>query len=461
MTKAITHSLRALPQWLHERTFSLSFAWSTAVLVFLAFVLSTEVLLHFHTRESISERRAAALAYASHLRARVDRELNAVLYLSSGLTSYLVVRHQQLDPREVRDILATLHGNSRHIRNFSIAIGYKVAYVYPLAGNEKIVGIDYREIVAQWPSIKFAIDSTKGTLTGPVELLQGGTAFIYRSPILINNQYWGLLSTVIDTRSFFDAAFHGVDSEHYEFAIRSENSPFGNENTVWGDAALFSDTATTKLEVEVPNGKWFFAVRPKLANGKSTLVWIIRIMGWLLALLSAIGVTALLRQRNELARFAGFDSLTNLPNRRLFDDRLEQAIRRHSRNENQQIGILFIDLDDFKEINDRYGHKTGDITLRTAALRIRDEIRISDTVARWGGDEFVVIIEEADAELMSQLTERLRHHLSKPFEADGKTIEVAASFGSALYPAEALSSAGLLELADQRMYEEKQRSKGL
>lgn len=431
------------------------------MLVFLAIVLSTEVLLHFHSRETESERRTAALTYASHLRARVDRELNTVLYLSSGLTSYLVVRHQQLDPREMRDILATLYGNSRHIRNFSIAIGHKVAYVYPLAGNEKVLGIDYQDIQAQWPAIKLAIDSTKGTLTGPVDLLQGGTGFIYRSPILINNQYWGLLSTVIDTRSFFDAAFQSIDSEHYEFAIRSGNGVLGNANAVWGDMALFSDTAVTQLEVEVPNGKWEFAVRPKQSSGTSMLIWIIRVMGWLLALLSSIGVAALLRQRSELARYAGFDSLTNLPNRRLFDDRMEQAIRRHARTKNQQIGVLFIDLDNFKEINDRYGHKVGDITLRTAALRIRDEIRISDTVARWGGDEFVVIIEETDATLITQLTERLRCHLGMPFDADGKTIEITASFGSALYPDESPTPTGLLELADQRMYEEKQYHKGV
>ncbi|WP_177187783.1 diguanylate cyclase domain-containing protein [Formivibrio citricus] len=432
---------------------------STAALVFLAIVLSTEVLLHFHEREAISERRAASLAFASQLRARVDRELNAVLYLSSGLSSYLVVRHQQLNQREMRDILATLHGNSRHIRNFSVAIGHKVAYVHPLVGNEKIVGIDYREITAQWPAIKLAIESAKGTLTGPVQLLQGGTAFIYRTPILVNGQYWGLLSTVIDSHSFFDAAFREIDSERYEFAIRSGNASSAETNAIWGDMALFSDSTATRLEVEVPNGKWFFAVRPRQASGTSMLVWIIRIMGWLLALLSSVGVGALLRQRSELARHAGFDSLTNLPNRRLFDDRLDQAIRRHTRNENQQIGILFIDLDDFKEINDRYGHKVGDITLRTTALRIHDEVRISDTVARWGGDEFVVIIEEADADLMNQLTERLRQHVGKPFEAEGKIIEIAASFGSALYPGDASTLASLLELADQRMYTEKQRHK--
>ena len=456
----MTNFFRTLAEWLYEKTFSQSFARSSAILAFLAVALSTEVLLHYQSKETDSERRTSTLAYASHLRARVDRELNAVLYLSSGLSSYLVVRHQQLDATEIRDILASLHSNGRHIRNFSIAIGYKVAYVYPIAGNEKVIGIDYQKLPAQWPTIKHAIETSKGTLDGPVDLVQGGTAFIYRTPIFIKGKYWGLLSTVIDTHSFFDATFQGIDAERYEFAIRSGNQQNINGSSIWGNMALFSDPEAIQLEAEVPNGKWMFAVRPKLASGKNPQIWIIRMMGWLLALLGGIGAGALLRQRSELAHHAGFDSLTNLPNRRLFDDRLEQAIRRQSRNENKHMGILFIDLDGFKEINDRHGHKVGDITLRTAALRIRDEIRISDTVARWGGDEFVVIIEEADAKRMGHLIERLRHHLGKPFEAEGLSIEIAASFGAALFPDDALSSTDLLKLADQRMYEEKQRRKG-
>lgn len=442
-------------QWLRDISFTPSFLRGVAFVVFLLIGMMTETLLHFHAKDSQTERRAAALTYANQLRARVDRELNAVMFLSSGLTSYLVVRHDRIDPGEMRDILASLHSNSRHVRNFSIATGYTVSYVYPLAGNEKILGVDYRTLPEQWPAVRLAIEKARGTLTGPVSLVQGGMAFIYRSPIYVKDHYWGILSTVIDSRSFFDSAFRELDTEHYQFAIRQGKNENQSDSPIWGEPRLFSDPQAVQLEAEVPNGKWLFAVKVQGTAGQSIRIWIARLMGWLFALLSSFGVASLLRQRSELAHQAGFDSLTGLPNRRLFNDRLEQAIRRQARAPSHQLGVLFLDLNGFKEINDHHGHKIGDLALRTTALRIRDQIRICDTVSRWGGDEFVAIIEEADNELMQQLATRLQQHVRQPFEADGRTFQMTASIGTALYPAEAATAGALLELADRRMYENK------
>ena len=188
-------------------------------------------------------------------------------------------------------------------------------------------------------------------------------------------------------------------------------------------------------------------------------MWAIRGAGWTLAVLIAFCVLVVLRQRIALARIAGYDSLTELPNRRLFDDRLAQAIRRQMRHGDHQVATVFVDLNDFKPINDRFGHKIGDRVLRKVADRLRDEVRIGDTVSRWAGDEFALIVEEATPETVDQLIERLREQIAEPFEADGLPLAVTAAFGAAYYPAEASSSALLLELADRRMYEDKQRQK--
>lgn len=133
--------------------------------------------------------------------------------------------------------------------------------------------------------------------------------------------------------------------------------------------------------------------------------------------------------------------------------------RRQSRHGEQQVAVVFVDLNDFKPINDRFGHKIGDRVLRTVALRLRDEVRIGDTVARWAGDEFALILEESTADAVMQLVERLRVRIAEPFEADGIPLTVSAAFGCAFYPVDAATSAALLELADQRMYEDKKRLK--
>lgn len=436
---------------------SLRMARGVGLLVFLGLVAAAEVLLNFQAGETEAEARMAALAHASTLRARVDRELNAVLFLSSGLSGYLVVRNRHLDPREVQDILAVLHRESRHVRNFGVAVGYRLRYVYPVAGNEKAIGIHYPDLPDQWPQVERAIRSEKGTLAGPLPLVQGGSGLIYRVPVLVDGQYWGLLSTVIDADSFFRAAFGDLHSDRYEFAIRGRDGLGTSGSVFLGSPALFDDPAVVQLEAEVPNGKWLFAVRANTTPRGKLLIWIIRSLSWLVAALLGMATFSVLRHRIELAQLAMFDSLTELPNRRLLDDRLEHAIHRHARRDDNHCAVIFIDLERFKEINDRHGHPVGDVALETVARRIRHEVRLSDTVARWGGDEIVVVIEESGRAEIEMLVARLRQVIGTPLEVGDLRLQLGGSIGTALYPDDASRPAELLALADQRMYADKQR----
>ena len=120
---------------------------------------------------------------------------------------------------------------------------------------------------------------------------------------------------------------------------------------------------------------------------------------------------------------------------------------------------IFLDLDGFKMINDRYGHTFGDAVLRTVAARIRDEVRLGDPVARWAGDEFAIVIEDASEPLVAHLMERLRERIRETFGVDGITLAVRASIGTAFYPGEAATPGALLELADQRMFRDKARGR--
>ena len=444
-------------QRMHEKSMTKGFAIIAAALVFLVSVCSTEAILHFRASEAASQKSSAALAFASELRARTDRELNSVLYLGSGLISYLAVHNDQTDTTEFNRILEAVYGYSHHIRNLALAIGYRIAHVYPLAGNQQIIGRDYRDIAAQWPSVQRAIISRTVVLTGPVNLVQGGTGLIYRAPVFVKDEYWGMLSTVIDIPSLQEAAFKGLDSDRFEFAIRIEEE--GSEGRMlYGKPTLFTDKNAVVLDAPTPSGRWIYAVRPTEKSGQA-LNWAIRGLGWILATLATLGVVTVLRQRRELSLLAGFDSLTELPNRRLFDDRLEQSLRRHQRNGTGLVATVFIDVNDFKSINDRYGHVVGDRVLQTIATRIREEVRLGDTVSRWAGDEYAVIIEDTTENSVLQLIERLHERINIPFNAGGITLTVGVAIGAAYYPDEAATSADLLALADQRMYGNKTRTK--
>ena len=447
-----------LVRTIQEKSMTRSFAYAVAMLALVAVGGLTEILGNYRTAEIAHDRAARSLAFASELRARSDRELNAALYLASGVVGYLVVRHKQIDRQEIDQILAAVYTRAQHIRNFAIALGTRISYIYPHAGNETVIDKDYRDLTAQWPAVKLAMETGKVVLTGPVNLIQGGVGLIYRTPIFVEGQYWGMLSTVIDIPALQQAAFTELDKEHFDFSIRAEESGSSGGGLLWGHPDLFSAPDVVLLEAEMPSGKWIYAVRAR-DQGSALLGWAVRGAGWTLAALIAFCALVVLRQRIELARIAGYDSLTELPNRRLFDDRLEQAIRRQTRHGDHQVATIFIDLNDFKPINDRFGHKVGDRVLRKVAERLRDEVRIGDTVSRWAGDEFALVVEEATPETVDQLIERLRQRIGEPFEVDGIHLVVTAAIGTASYPAEASSSVLLLELADRRMYADKQSRK--
>jgi len=153
---------------------------------------------------------------------------------------------------------------------------------------------------------------------------------------------------------------------------------------------------------------------------------------------------------------ANFDTLTKLPNRNLFMDRLQQTVARCDR-ENQQAVLLFIDLDHFKEVNDRMGHDNGDELLRQVAQRMRSSLRQTDTLARLGGDEFTIIlpISKELSEIMT-VTERLLTVLNQAFDLPGGRAEISASIGGAVYPLDGKTIPDLMCVADASMYQVKQ-----
>ena len=449
---------RNLVRTIQEKSLSRCFAHAVAISALIAVGIVIETIGAYRSAEIAHERDARALAFASELRARSDRELNAALYLASGVVGYLVVRHEHIDAQEIDKILAAVYAHSRHIRNFAVALGTRISYIYPRTGNEMVIDKDYRDLAAQWPAVKLAIETNQVALTGPVNLLQGGVGLIYRAPIFIAGEYWGMLSTVIDIPALQQAAFAELDKAQFDFSIRAEENVGSGGGLLWGHPDLFAAPDAVRIEAPMPSGKWIYAVRAK-DPGSRLLVWVIRGAGWTLAALIAFFVFVVLRQRSELARIAGYDALTGLPNRRLFDDRLEQANRRQARHSDHQVAAVFVDVNDLKPINDRYGHKVGDRVLRTIADRLRNEVRIGDTVSRWAGDEFALILEEATPDTVRQLTERLHQRIAEPFAVDDITLSVTIAIGSAFFPDEASNSVELLELADQRMYANKEQQK--
>lgn len=168
-------------------------------------------------------------------------------------------------------------------------------------------------------------------------------------------------------------------------------------------------------------------------------------------------VAALKRREAEAQRRADRDPLTGLYNRRRMMELLNAAIADAARR-NQYVGLLFIDLNGFKAINDEHGHAAGDRILITAAQRIAARVRVGDIVCRYGGDEFVVLLPSIlEAGAVSSVADTIRERIALPNWINGQERRVSAAIGEALYPHDGDDGATLLERADAAMYRAKMR----
>ena len=172
-------------------------------------------------------------------------------------------------------------------------------------------------------------------------------------------------------------------------------------------------------------------------------------------------VTERIHYEQDLAHHALYDALTSLPNRQLLEARLEQAIAAAKRNETL-VGVAFLDLDNFKIFNDSIGHAAGDHVLRTVATRMSGCVRPTDTVARIGGDEFVLVMGELGGadELLSVIS-RIRAEIAVSIQLDGKEYFAAASIGLAVFPRDGATAEQLIQHADFAMYKAKEDGRGV
>ncbi|MGN6703304.1 MAG: putative bifunctional diguanylate cyclase/phosphodiesterase [Burkholderiaceae bacterium] len=181
-----------------------------------------------------------------------------------------------------------------------------------------------------------------------------------------------------------------------------------------------------------------------------------------------VGVYAVLRDikraveyERSIAYLASHDALTELPNRSLLHERLEHAIAQRRVHADRLVGVLFMDLNRFKMVNDSLGHDRGDKLLQMIAGRLKSAVREGDTVARLGGDEFVVVLEQAESiEQIAALADKLLAVVAQPFDLDGHELSISVSIGGSVYPKDGGDVPTLLKHADIAMYRAKELGSG-
>ncbi|MFZ2541343.1 MAG: EAL domain-containing protein [Gallionella sp.] len=230
------------------------------------------------------------------------------------------------------------------------------------------------------------------------------------------------------------AALKQIGNENFPYVIATKALPeYGFKVYVESDLSAFTSLSQDKIGLALLLG----------AVGSLLILGVLGIF---------LYFKSIMKSKALLWRQANFDTLTTLPNRDMLRDRLEQEIHKSNRSK-LPITLFLIDLDHFKEVNDTLGHDFGDILLQKAAQRILVCVRNSDTVARFGGDEFIVVLPQlANVINIEKIAQRIIASLAEPFQLLNEVVHVSASLGIALYPNDASDIESFIKNADQAMY---------
>ena len=394
------------------------------------------------------------------LRSELKSAIYSDIFFVNSLAT-LVTVNPQSTTEQWEGIAEELFRKSRFLRNIAMAPGDVIRFVYPRQGNEKALGLDFRTVPEQWKTVQKSKEMQAIFLAGPLNLVQGGMGLIARTPIFtdppLNYQYWGNCSVVIDIDRLFSEV--GIDQilDKYQFAMRGKDGAGIKGEVFLGDEAIFEDVFVSE-EVRFPSGSWVMAISPGTLY--ESLPWVrrnaSRLLGYPMLLLLQAAFISIYYLYHKAHQRSLEDELTRLPNRRYLMYTLEQQVENVSKK-GQSFALLNLDLNDFKVINDTYGHSAGDTVLIEVAKRIKDALRVSDIIARVGGDEFLVIlprVKEKD-DINNIIAHLIQKLTGTPVSIAGDDIHIRVSIGHAIYGREGMDIDTLMSAADRSMYRQK------
>ena len=346
-----------------------------------------------------------------------------------------------------------VQSTSSSIKNFSIAPGNVQRFVHPIEGNEATIGhdlnTDSRENVRA--DVQKVTDERIIVISGPYELRQGGFGMVVRGPIEDSSgQYWGMINIVVDVDSLLAES---KLKDHYSDLNLSITA--GEDNTFFGNDYLgqkVSDSATISFLTET----WRIESHPvtKLeAQELSTFIHTLMISSLLYILILVLIVINLYKNHllsSNVQNMIYYDELTGIGNRRL----LERHMRNHLHNDHN-FSLIFIDLDNFKAVNDHYGHDMGDDVLVALAKRLKDLSDDTTSAYRWGGDEFIIITLHHSPHSMAHLKEVIE----APYHVGDSELVLRFSAGVSSYPLDGESLDTLIKAADVTMFHAKANGK--
>ncbi|GMQ60404.1 diguanylate cyclase [Vallitalea sediminicola] len=429
--------------------YSISIGVTISVIIMILLFLAIDTIENKDNQRQRLEVLERFLRYQSRAEATINESIN----LLEGYMTYIKINPDISEEDSNKYLENLLSQKETLIRNIGIMEDTTVIWNYPKEGNEKVIGIDLTAIPSQRDDILKVKETSKRLFIGPVDLVQGGMGFIARLPMVIEGEYWGQISIVLDGDKYLEYMDTIAEESKLNVAIYNmEDFPM---KPFHGDGDLI-DRDGQVLNIEILNNKWKVVIEPLHGWEKhKTIGWTFRGLSILISLIIGAFILMIFNTRYQLNYQAMNDQLTGL-NNRYFLEYYYQTILKKAEANNEFIGLFLIDINHFKAINDNYGHKVGDLVLIEFAKRIQTIGINKKRGFRIGGDEFLILVSNIDQlQDLEYVTRIIRAETLFRFKQQDIDIEVVPSIGLATYPIDGDTLERVMNVADSRMYEEK------
>lgn len=387
-----------------------------------------------------------------------QRDISNILYsninILNGYTAFLSTEKNLSEESTSNFLSELLKDKKEYIKSVAVIEDTTIVMLYPKEGNEKGIGVDLSKIEEQKNDVFKVKYSLKPVFQGPVNLVEGGTGFIIRIPVEKQGKYWGQVSIIMDADRFLKAIEEFEKELNIEVAIVNFNDH--SKNLLYGNKALIN-SSDSEFDYNTSLLNWTIYINSKYAKTDRLYTNIfIFAFNILFSILTGFLCLVYLKNAAKIKYQADYDSLTGLYNRNS-SIRYVPSFFENAKKRNNKLGVMILDINKFKNINDNFGHAVGDIILKDFANKLRAISRNSEEIFRIGGDEFMIICSNVISEEdMKKIKDKAKAALSYTLNIDSNEIRVSASIGYAMFPDNAEKAAEVINLADKNMYTDKQ-----
>lgn len=430
---------------------SLPYVISVIIFLTLSMVVDSQIM-----KSQEAERLRVAGKYST-FQYELTSLLDYQVMLMNGIISLIQFNAMDLGDEEIYAYIDSIvPKGQKMIRSIGILEDTTIRWSYPYVDGQGTVGIDLAYVSGQSRGVLLVKEDKVNFFQGPVKLIQGGEGYIIRLPILHEDgAYWGQLSLVIDREEYVRQINTIAKKNEIRVHIVSQD----DRKVVYQDEEILEkkplrfELITDRMDLDVyvvPQNGWQEHSLSLLGGFVISL---------LISIAIGVGIWYNLQATQKLEKMANRDFLTGMYNRHFFDEYIGIVVG-EARRSREDIGFVLIDLNNFKEINDTYGHLIGDEVLKKTAQVLDEHCRSKDVVFRIGGDEFLIVLPNISSpRVVKEFIKRIEVSFQDAFAFGQYSIQISPAIGFGTYPEDGVDVDSVTRAADERMYTNKSEQK--